>query len=107
MKPDPSLLIQTALTKLKKLRRYNHTKCTPKGGRSPDDDAINLAYELMEIWEDMQIDIDNEGEEYKEAVREVFNEQIDNSDDLGDILLGDDPNELLDAIKNLDSIARE
>ena len=62
----------------------------------------------MEIWEEMQSDINEEGEEYKETIQEIFNEYIDNSDDLGDMLVSDDPNDFLNAIKNLDDeIARE
>ena len=40
-------------------------------------------------------------------IRQIFNENIDNSDDLGDMLVGDDPNDLLNAIKNLDEVARD
>ena len=57
---DPSMsgqvsggVIQSALAKLKKQRKNEHTRCTPKGGRSPDDDAIILAKQLMEMWEDI------------------------------------------------------
>ena len=89
------------------MRKNEHTRCTPKGGRAPDDDAISLAYVIVELWEDIQSDIDEEGEEYKETIKEIFNEYIDNSDDLGDVLVGEDPNEFLSAIKNLEEVARE
>ena len=49
-KTDPSMsgqvsggVIASALAKLKKQRKNEHTRCTPKGGRSPDDDAVCLA----------------------------------------------------------------
>ena len=81
-------------------------RCTPKGGRA-DDDAISFAYVIIDMWEDIQSDIDEEGEEYREMVKSIFNEYIDNSDDLGDVLVGEDPNDFLSAIKNLDEVARE
>ena len=55
----------------------------------------------------MQIDIEDEGDEYKETVKDIFNQYIDNSDDLGDLLTGEDPQDFLNAVKNLDEVAKE
>ena len=68
---------------------------------------MSLAYDIVEIWDDLQSDLDVEDNEYKEAIKKFFNENIDNSDDLGDMLVGEDPEDFLSAIKNLDEIARE
>ena len=59
-KNDPSMtgkasggMIQSALAKLKKQRKNEHTRCTPKGGRGDETDAIVLAKDLMEKWDDI------------------------------------------------------
>ena len=40
-------------------------------------------------------------------IQEIFNTYVDNADDLGDTMVGEDPNDFLNAIKNLDEVARE
>ena len=76
-------------------------KCRMRGARGTMD-ANSIFKAVIDSWKDLAEACGNLAPEEQQAVRDHFNNLIEDNDDLGDILFGDDADEFEQRVIQLD-----
>ena len=77
-------------------------KCRMRGARGTAD-ANSIFRAVIDSWSDLTEATGNLSAEEQQAVRDHFNTLIEDQDDLGDILFGDDADEFEQRVIQLDA----
>ena len=77
-------------------------KCRMRGARGTAD-ANSIFRAVIDSWSDLTEATGNLSAEEQQAVRDHFNNLIEDQDDLGDILFGDDADEFEQRVIQLDA----
>ena len=66
-------LLRGKVLQIRSQRKKNKVRCTPIGGRGNGTDNTALMKEVLNIWEDLQLELLKEDQDLQEEIRETFN----------------------------------